>query len=94
MFDAKAFIADEFAGPRNLHEWLTTRGVDAKLSAVRKWYARNSISAEKIVQILVLLDREGRPVDLSKYVREPVSCPRLPSPKKPSHTGEPLDVFG
>ena len=69
-FNSGRFLRDEFVNVAQCHAMLTGYKMpDVKMSAVEKWFARNSVPGPwlPLLMLVIELDR-GEPVRLTKYM--------------------------
>lgn len=61
-------IIKRFGGVNELHQRLLAHGVDVNTKTIEKWRERGRIPSWRLIQILMLADREGQPISVMEYV--------------------------
>ncbi|MBZ9706118.1 hypothetical protein LB543_05210 [Mesorhizobium sp. ESP7-2] len=69
MFDTKAFLTEQFTNAQNVLVLFRAYGVECpSLSAVEKWFTRQSVPGEYWPVMLCILELErGEPFKLAQY---------------------------
>lgn len=72
MFDAKAFLVENFRTPAELATWLRSYGVTPpKDDTIYKWFLRGSVPSDWLGVLVGLLEVERGEVVVPPYVRLP-----------------------
>jgi hypothetical protein len=61
-------IIKRFGGVNELHQRLHAHGVDVNTKTIEKWRERGRIPSWRLIQIMMLADREGQPISVMEYV--------------------------
>lgn len=71
MFDAKAFLYDQFQNPAMLRDRLLFFSLPAPSPAqVQKWFDRRRVPGDWLPTLLYVLELEGRQVSVTSYMRK------------------------
>jgi hypothetical protein len=71
MFDFKKFLLDHWTDAEKVVEFLMRYGIrDVTPAAANKWFLRESVPAQWLATLLVLLELErGMPLSLQPYLK-------------------------